>query len=134
MTDLETKIRNAVKRGYSDIRLIGMNITDEVLSAISEIWMNCKTITSIDLSGNKITTLKNIVFPPCVERLFFGYNSITALDGFVIPNGLWILWLVFLYLSVSELTVHSLDNNRITALGGFVIPDGLEYLELVFFI
>ena len=95
MSDLETEVRNAVKRGYSDIRLIGMNITDEVLSAISEIWMNCKTITSIDLSGNKITTLKNIVFPPCVERLFLGYNSITALDGFVIPNGLCLLQLVF---------------------------------------
>ena len=88
MTDLETEIRNAVKRGYGRLSLCKMDITNEILTTINGIWMNCETITTIDLSGNKITTMKNIVFPPCVERLFLDNNQIATLDGFVVPNGL----------------------------------------------
>ena len=57
------------------------------------------------------------------------------LDGFVIPDSLEYLELVFfLYFSVLELTPYSLNNNQIATLDGFVIPDSLKHLELVFFI
>ena len=62
-------------------------------------------------------------------------NQIATLDGFVVPNGLESLELVFfLYLSVLELTTYSLSYNQIATLDGFVVPNGLKSLRLVFFI
>ena len=88
MSDINVAIQDAVNKHDGRLSLRNMDITDDILTTICGIWMNCKTITSINLSGNKITTMKNIVFPPCVERLFLGNNQIATLDGFVVPNGL----------------------------------------------
>ena len=88
MSDIIATIQDAVNNHNGRLSLRNMDITNEILIEINGIWMNCKTITSIDLSGNKITTMKNIIFPPCVERLFLDNNQIATLDGFVVPNGL----------------------------------------------
>ena len=88
MSDINVAIQDAVNKYNGRLSLRNMDITDDILTTINGIWMNCKTITSINLSGNKITTMKNIIFPPCVERLFLDNNQIATLDGFVVPNGL----------------------------------------------
>ena len=95
MSDINVAIQDAVNKYNGRLSLCKMDITDDILTTINGIWMNCKTITSINLSCNKITTMKNIVFPPCVERLFLDNNQIATLDGFVIPDSLEYLELVF---------------------------------------
>ena len=58
------------------------------------------------------------------------HNQIATLDGFVIPNSLNILGLVFfLYLSVLELTTYSLSHNQLVTMSGLAIPDSLIELE-----
>ena len=60
-------------------------------------------------------------------------NRIVTLDGFVIPNGLQYLELVFFVLLVFELIIYSLAGNQIAILDGCVIPNGLGELELVLY-
>ena len=96
MSGIITAIQKVIDDGDTYLSLRNMNIIDENLQEICEILMNCKTITSIGLSRNKITTLKSITFPPCVKNLFLGSNKITALDGFVAPNDLQAFELVLI--------------------------------------
>ena len=96
MSDLETKVRNDMNEGVRDLILCRMSIIDKKMSIISEILMNCKTITSVDLSFNEITTLKNTIFPLYTISLYLGYNKIASLDGFVVPDSLRVLQLVFM--------------------------------------
>lgn len=96
MSDLETLVRNVVNQGGLILNLNKMNINDKNLSILSKIWMNCETIKFVDLSGNKITTLENITFPPHIKILRFCGNQITTLQGFVVPISLKTLESVYI--------------------------------------
>ena len=135
MSDIETRVRNAVNKCNGRLSLCRIGVTDGNIHVISEIWMNNETITYVNLSHCNITTLRNVVFPPCIGELHFGYNQLATLDGFVIPNGLHTLKFVF-NLLVSKLTTpgYRLGGNKITTLDGFIVPDGLQTLKLVFII
>ena len=105
MSDLEINVRHAVDNCNDHISLYRRDITNGILPAICEIWMNCKTITAVNLSNNEITSLNGVIFPPCVEKIYMNHNSIVTLNGFVAPNDLKILQLVYI-LAVSELTIY----------------------------
>ena len=133
MSDLETLVRNVVNQGGLILNLNKMNINDKNLSILSKIWMNCETIKFVDLSGNKITTLENITFPPHIKILRFCGNQITTLQGFVVPISLKTLESVFIFYMYNMKTDHiySLWSNQIKTLHEFVIPNGLRVLKFV---
>ena len=107
MADIETRVRNVVNKCNGRLSLREIGITNKNLHVISEIWMNNETITYVNLSHCNITTLEDIVFPPCVGELNFGYNYLDTLDGFVIPDSLRILELVLIF---RPLLYHKLTN------------------------
>lgn len=132
MFNIETRIQYIVKNRMPILELSGMNITDAKLSAISEIWVNCETITCVDLSANKITTLENIIFPPCTKRLFLCGNQIITLQGFVVPSSLQFIESVLYNFCIRiNNNIHRLWNNQISTLDGLLIPANVKELELV---
>jgi hypothetical protein len=70
---------------------------------------------SINLSGNEIASLDNVVFPPRLELLNLSFNNVVSLKEAVFPDSLRHL---------------NLSDNKITSLVGVVFPAGLEELFL----
>ena len=131
MSDIIATIQDVIDEGENYLELFGMEITNRKLQLASRTWVNCETITNVELADNRITTLEDVIFPPRVTELSLTRNCIDTLDGFVIPDGLEYLELVSL-ISVSKLTTYSLSNNQITTLDGFVVHDRLRTLSSVF--
>ena len=131
MSDIIATIQDVIDEGENYLELCGMEITNRKLQLASRTWVYCETITNVELAGNRITTLKDVNFPPYVTELSLARNCIDTLDGFVIPDGLEYLELVSL-ISISKLTTYSLSNNQIATLDGFVVHDRLRTLSSVF--